>query len=67
MSTLATPLLSRRQAAEYLGVKEQTLANWITTGRYRLPCVKVGRLAKYRMADLEQFIAARTVDTGHKN
>ena len=56
-----SPLLSREQAAEYLGVKEQTLAVWGTTRRYSLPFVKVGRLAKYRLADLDSFIARRTV------
>src|SRR5262249_28173460 len=55
-------LLSRRQAAQYLGVKEQTLAIWKCTGRYNLPCVKVGRLVKYRLSDLDAFIAGRMVE-----
>ena len=41
-------LLTRKEAAEYLGVKELTLALWKSTKRYDLPVVKVGRLAKYR-------------------
>jgi len=49
-------LLSRKQAAEYLGVTEQTLAIWKCTGRYNLPCVKIGRLVKYRRTDLNAFI-----------
>ena len=63
MSTLAiqSDLLTRAQAAEYLGVKEQTLAVWSTTGRYNLPVVKVGRLVRYRLRDLEAFLASRTV------
>lgn len=64
MSAVASPLLSRKEAAEFLGLKEQTLASWITTGRYRLPCVKIGRLAKYRLSDLEKFITRRTVTSG---
>ncbi len=36
-------LLSRKEAAAYLGVAEQTLAIWKTTGRYSLPVVKIGR------------------------
>lgn len=55
-------LLSRREAAEYLGVKPQTLAAWHITGKYGLPLVKVGRSVRYRMADLERWLAARTVD-----
>ncbi|NJL71925.1 MAG: helix-turn-helix domain-containing protein [Candidatus Competibacteraceae bacterium] len=50
-------LLSRKEAASYLGVAEQTLAIWKCTRRYNLPCVKVGRLVKYRRADLDKFIA----------
>ncbi len=61
---VASPLLSRKQAAEFLGVGEQTLAAWATLGRYRLPFIKVGRLAKYRLTDLEKFLEARTVDCG---
>ena len=56
-------LLSRKEAAEYLGVKPQTLAAWHVTGRYGLPVVKVGRAARYRPEDLERWIAARTVGT----
>jgi excisionase family DNA binding protein len=52
-------LLSRKEAAVYLGVSEQTLAIWKTTGRYSLPVVKIGRLAKYRKADLDAFILGR--------
>ncbi|MEA0971475.1 DNA-binding protein [Candidatus Megaera venefica] len=49
-------LLNRKQAADFLGVKEATLAHWKCTGRYNLPSVKIGRLVKYRTSDLEQFI-----------
>ncbi len=55
-------LLSRKEAAEFLGVKEGTLAIWKTTKRYKIPCVKVGRLAKYRYGDLLEFVARQTVD-----
>lgn len=49
-------LLTRKEAADYLGVKEQTLACWACAGRYRLPFVRVGRLVKYRQQDLDAFI-----------
>ena len=49
-------LMSRKQAAEYLGVKEQTLACWATNKRYALPYIKIGRLVKYKREDLERFI-----------
>ena len=58
---LHSDLLTRGQAAAYLGVTPRTLAVWKSTGRYKLPCVKIGRLAKYRKADLDAFIEQRTV------
>ncbi|MDD5036689.1 MAG: helix-turn-helix domain-containing protein [Methylococcaceae bacterium] len=62
MSTLKTPIpfLDREQAAEYLGVRPQTLASWATTGRYNLPMIKVGRLCRYRKDDLDAWLAKRT-------
>lgn len=54
-------LLSREQAASYLGVTSRTLAVWKSTGRYNLPVIKIGRLVKYRISDLDNFIARRTV------
>ena len=53
-------LLTRKDAAEYLGITEHTLAVWQSTGRYNLPCIKIGRLAKYKLNDLDDFIQRRT-------
>jgi excisionase family DNA binding protein len=50
-------LLSRREAAAYLGVAEQTLAIWKCTKRQSLPYVKIGKLVKYRKSDIDEFIA----------
>jgi len=55
------PLLTRDQAAEYLGVKPQTLSVWACCQRYNLPVIKVGRLCKYRKSDLDAWIERRTV------
>ena len=52
----SSELMSRKEAADYLGVKEQTLACWATNKRYALPYIKIGRLVKYKREDLEQFI-----------
>lgn len=54
-------LMSRDEAAAYLGISPKTLATWACTKRYPLPVVKIGRAAKYRVADLEKFIESRTV------
>ncbi len=58
-----TTLLSRADAAAFLGVSKGTLEVWASTRRYNLPFVKVGRLAKYRMVDLEAFIQSRLTIT----
>jgi excisionase family DNA binding protein len=56
-------LLSREEAARYLGVAPATLATWATTKRYPLPMVKIGRVVKYRQRDLDAFIESRTTGT----
>lgn len=62
-TTGSDELLTREEAAEYLGVAAQTLAIWKVSGRYSLPVIKVGRLTRYRRSDLEKFLSQRTVDT----
>ena len=49
-------LLSAADAAAFLGVQEQTLAVWRSSGRYSLPFVKIGRCVKYRESDLTAFV-----------
>jgi len=49
-------LLDSKQAAQYLGIKPNTLAVWACTKRCNLPYIKVGRLRKYKAADLDDFI-----------
>jgi|GEM_PF-6305131 len=41
-ASVRSELLTRREAAAYLGVSEQTLAIWKCTGRYNLPYIKIG-------------------------
>lgn len=55
-------LLSRREAAKYLGVAEQTLAVWKCNKRVDIPVIQVGRLIKYRRSDLDRFLNANTVE-----
>ncbi|NDA89544.1 MAG: DNA-binding protein [Alphaproteobacteria bacterium] len=55
-------LLDRQKAAEFLGVTPSTLAHWASTQRYDLKYVKVGRLVKYRLNDLEIFLSKREVN-----
>jgi excisionase family DNA binding protein len=54
-------LLTREEAAAYLGVKYQTLCVWQSTRRYDVPLVKVGRLVRYKKSDLDRWLESRTV------
>ncbi len=43
-----------------LGVSPGTLSVWRSTGRYALPFVKVGSRVRYRPADIDKWVAARS-------
>jgi len=59
--SVSDPLLTREQAAAYLGVSPATLGAWGLSGRYGLPFVKVGRCCRYRRSDLDAWVRRRTV------
>ena len=50
--------LTRAEAAAYLGVNSQTLANWAHTGKVEIPHHKVGRNVFYMKADLDGYVAS---------
>lgn len=54
------PLLTARQASEFLQVPLSTLAVWRSTGRVQLPFLKVGGHVRYRREDIERFLAGET-------
>jgi excisionase family DNA binding protein len=54
-------LLSRQEAAKYLGITPRTLAVWACVKRYNLPYVKMSRLFKYRRSVLDDFVERRTI------
>lgn len=60
MATASSPsddLLSREDAAAYLGISKRTLEIWHSTGRYKLPCVEIGgKIRRYRRAALEAWV-----------
>jgi predicted DNA-binding transcriptional regulator AlpA len=55
-------LLSAAEAAEILGTTVGTLACWRCTKAYDLPYVKIGALVRYRLNDLRDWIARRSVN-----
>lgn len=54
-------LLSRVEAAAYLGISPTTLDRWACLGTYKLTYIKVGKLAKYRLSELDKFLESHTV------
>lgn len=53
-------LLTTNQAAEYLGgLQPNTLEGWRVSGR-GVQFVKIGRLVRYRIADLDSYLEAQT-------
>jgi hypothetical protein len=64
MSTVTAPtLLTNDQAAEYLGLKPQTLAAWRHHRREgQPPYIQIAaKVIRYRADHLEQWLADRTV------
>jgi len=58
-------LLSREEAAKFLGVSKGTLEVWACTKRYDLPYTKIGRLVKYWLPDLHAFAQSRKVQSSN--
>lgn len=57
-------LVDEKHAAEILDVAPGTLSVWRSTGRYKIPFIKVGHLVRYRRADLETWLESRTRANG---
>jgi hypothetical protein len=54
-------LLSTEHAAQHIGITPHTLTVWRCTKRQNIPYIKVGRLVKYRLADLEVWLETRMI------
>jgi len=61
MARTIPSLLTRRQAAQALGMREQTLAARESRGCPLLPKLKVGGRVLYRQADIEALIKRSVV------
>ncbi len=59
MSLTQKTLLTPQDVANRLGVSTTTLSTWRCTKRYPLPYVKVGRLVRYRLVDVDAFELAQ--------
>ena len=54
---IAPDLIKPAKAAERLQIATSTLAVWRSTGRRKLAYVKIGGQVRYRLEDLDRFIA----------
>lgn len=57
-------LLTEQQAANYLTLAPGTLSVWRSTGRNNLPFVKIGGSVRYRLSDLDAWMASRERASG---
>jgi len=54
-------LLTTKEAARLLGIKENTLAIWRNQQRYNIPYIKVGRTIRYKRKDIIDFLRRQTL------
>ena len=54
-------LMTRREAASYLGVQPATLAQWAWHKRYKLTYFKIGGAVRYRKDDLDRFLSTHVI------
>lgn len=60
-------VLTRKEAADMLGLSVQTLANWASRGGPNLPFYKLGGRVVYRHGDLVAFLdSSKMIHTGLK-
>ena len=58
----SSELLNRSEAAQYLRLAPGTLANWQSTQREKIPCLKLGGRVFYRQADLCKWVEQQAVN-----
>lgn len=52
----SSDVLTREEAAAYLNIAPKTLANWASNGKVQIPYSKLGKLVRYRIADLDMYL-----------
>jgi excisionase family DNA binding protein len=48
-------VLTTREAADYIGIKEETLRRWVAA--QRVPFVRLNRLLRFRRSALDKWLA----------
>lgn len=62
-SSGGSPLLSVEEAAAYLNIAVWTLRHWVSDRK--IPFVRLGRLVRFRQADLDAYISRNIVRATH--
>lgn len=57
-------LLDEKQAAAFLTLSPGTLSVWRSTGRYKIPFIKIGARVRYKRTDLDAWLDSRIRDNG---
>lgn len=53
--------INTKEAASFLGLSAHTLRQNRSTGKLKIPFVRFGRAVRYRLEDLQAFIAQNRV------
>ena len=59
----AGPLLSVEEAASYLRIAVWTMRHWVS--QRKIPFVRLGRLVRFRQADLDAYISKHIVKSNY--
>ena len=62
---METDYFNTLEAANFLGVKPETLEVWRCTKRYDIPYIKIGSLVRYKKSALLQWMESRTQGGNH--
>ena len=60
-------LLTAKDVAERLGVSERWVRDHATRRFPRIPVIKLGPLLRFRLEDIEEFLACQMQDPSSKN
>jgi excisionase family DNA binding protein len=48
--------LSTQEVAKYLNLSPNTLAEWRSTGKVKIPYLKIGKIVRYSLTDVNKFL-----------
>ena len=61
---IARDLLSIAEIEMKTGISRRTLWRWVSSGRFPPPAVRVGRIVRWRVSDIEEWIEGQASRNG---